>query len=350
MSFTEDQFLQGLFPRLGTMPAEVVVPPGDDCAAIRIAPGRLLLLAVDQVVGDRHYHLGRQKAEVGDKQECQEENPAARRHCVTASPCAAGEIRNAKIENSPVPAPTPPELAGRKLLARNLSDIAAMGGRPLYALVAGAFAPGQDAGWLNRFFDGLLALGRETGTVLIGGDLARAPHDAVAALTIVGEVAEERIKLRSAAQSGDVLFVTGQLGSSFETGHHLTFTPRLREGQWLAAQVGVRAMMDISDGLLPDAARVCRASHCGLRIEAARLPLRIAQTTVEKALTDGEDYELLFSVTPAAAEALAAAWPFPGVALTRVGLFTAENCGHVTVVDAAGQEVAPAAAGYDHFR
>ena len=324
MPFSEDQFLQGLFPRLGTMPSEVVVPPGDDCAAVRVAPGRLLLLAVDQVVGDRHYHLGCQKASF--------------------------ENQHSKIENSPVPPPTPPELAGRKLLARNLSDIAAMGGRPLYALVAGAFAPGQDADWLNRFFDGLLALGRETGTVLIGGDLARAPHDAVASLTIVGEIAEDRIKLRSAAQPGDVLFVTGQLGSSFETGHHLTFTPRLREGQWLAAQCGVRAMMDISDGLLPDAVRVCRASNCGLRIAAARLPLRTPQTTLEKALGDGEDYELLFSVAPAAAAALATAWPFPEVLLTRVGVFTAENSGRVIVTDAAEQELTLAVNGYDHFR
>ena len=335
MSFTEDQFLQGLFPRLGAMPAEVVVPPGDDCAAVRVAPGRLLLLAVDQVVGDRHYHLETQNAERRTQKEMQEPE--------NGQPAT----RNPQLATVP---PTPPELAGRKLLARNLSDIAAMGGRPLYALVAGAFAPGQDAAWLNRFFDGLLALGRETGTVLIGGDLARAPHDAVASLTIVGEVAEDRIKLRSAAQPGDVLFVTGQLGSSFETGHHLTFIPRLREGQWLAEQTGVRAMMDISDGLFPDATRVCRASNCGLRIAAACLPLRTPQTTLEKALGDGEDYELLFSVAPAAADVLAAAWPFPDVPLTRVGTFTAENPGRVTVMDAVGQELAFAAKGYDHFR
>ncbi len=319
MPFSEDHFLHGLFPRLGAMPPEVVGPPGDDCAAVRTAPGRLLLLAVDQVVGDRHYLL--------------EDN---------AEQNAEHETRNTQRG-------TPPELAGRKLLARNLSDIAAMGGRPLYALVAGAFAPGQDAAWMDRFFDGLLALGRETGTVLIGGDLARAPHDAVASLTIVGEVAENQVKLRSSAKPGDILFVTGTLGSSLETGHHLTFTPRLREGQWLAAQPGVRAMMDISDGLLPDAARVCRASHCGLRIEAARLPLRTPRTTVEQALTDGEDYELLFSAAPEAAGALADAWPFPDVPLTRVGVFTAEDAGRVAVTDNAGNPLSFSATGYDHF-
>ncbi len=332
MPFSEDQFLSGLFPRLGAMPPEVVVPPGDDCAAIRTAPGRLLLLAVDQVVGDRHYLL--ETAEGKRKK--------AERRTQNAELNTQHETRNTQRA-------TPPELAGRKLLARNLSDIAAMGGRPLYALVAGAFAPDQDAAWLDRFFDGLLALGRETGTVLIGGDLARAPHDAVASLTIVGEVAEDRVKLRSGARPGHLLFVTGALGSSFETGHHLTFTPRLREGQWLAAQPGVGAMMDISDGLLTDAPRVCRASGCGLRIEAARLPLRTPQTTVEKALADGEDYELLFSVAPDAADALATAWPFPDVPLTRIGAFTTEDAGRVIVVGDDGGELAISATGYDHF-
>ena len=126
---TEDAFLRELFPRLGPFPADIVIPPGDDCAALRVSPGRLLLLATDQVIGDRHY-------------------------------CRHG------------PAAATPEQVGRKLLARNLSDIAAMGGRPLYALVTTALGPEEDEAWLRRFFDGLLA---GLGSPLCTGDPINRP-------------------------------------------------------------------------------------------------------------------------------------------------------------------------------
>lgn len=289
------------------MPADVVVPPGDDCAAVRLGPGRLQLLAVDQVIGDRHYHL--------------------------AGPHAAT-----------------PEQVGRKLLARNLSDIAAMGGAPLYALVAAAISPDQDTAWLERFFTGMLDLARATGTTVIGGDLARAPRDSVTSLTIVGEVAEDRVKCRSAAKAGDVFFATGRFGRSLETGHHLSFTPRLAEGRWLAEQPGVHAMMDVSDGLLLDSRRICAASGVGLRLDPARIPLRTPQTTPVQALGDGEDYELIFSAAPAAAGALEQAWPFPDVPLTRLGVFAAPAADAAPdVLDPEGHPLHRRHAGFDHL-
>jgi thiamine-monophosphate kinase len=303
---TEDGFLRGLFPRLGTMPPEVVVPPGDDCAAVRIAPGRLQLLAVDQLIGDRHYHR--------------------------TGPGAAS-----------------PELAGRKLLARNLSDIAAMGGEPRYALVAVALDPRQDVAWLNRFFDGLLELARATGTHLIGGDLARAPHDAVASLTIVGEVAEAQIKRRSDAKAGDLLLATGRFGSSLETGHHLTFTPRLAEGAWLAARPAVHAMMDVSDGLLLDSRRLGRAASLDLRLDPAAVPRRTPETTLRQALADGEDYELILAADPAAVPELLADWPFADLPLTVIGEFTAPSGATPEVRRPDGTPLHAGQDGFDHL-
>ncbi len=304
---TEDRFLHQLFPRLGAMPAEVVVGPGDDCAAVRARPGRLLLLAVDQVVGDRHYRLAGPDAD-------------------------------------------PPALAGRKLLARNLSDIAAMGGVPLHALVAATLGPGQDEAWLNAFFDGMLELARATGVTLIGGDLARAPHDTVASLTITGEVADAEIKLRSGARPGDIFLATGGFGNSFPTRHHLTFTPRLREGRLLARHPGVHAMMDVSDGLFLDASRICRASNVTLRLDPARIPLRTPQTTIAQALGDGEDYELILAADPVTAAALEQTWPFPDVPLTRLGEFRAPDAAGPQVTGPRGEPLQPGHAGFDHFQ
>lgn len=303
---TEDAFLQALFPALGPMPPEVVVPPGDDCAAIRVAPDRLLLLAVDQVIGDRHFHLS-----------------------------------GAQVAS--------PREAGRKLLARNLSDIAAMGGKPLYALVATAVPPDRDAAWLRAFMDGILDLARETGTVLIGGDLAQAPHDVVTSLTIVGEVAPACVCRRGGARPGDVFFATGAFGASLPTGHHLHFTPRLREGQWLANRGGVHAMMDVSDGLLLDAFRICRASGLRLRLDTAAIPLRTPQTSRQQALTDGEDYELILAVAPEAASQFLADWPFADVRLTRLGGFEAAPVPDVLDAATGGSLTAGQRLGFDHL-
>ena len=280
MSSAEDRFLATLLPSLGVAPDTVVIPPGDDCAALQWGPGRLLLLTVDQLIGDRHF--------------------------LRAGPGAAT-----------------PEQAGRKLLARNLSDIAAMGGKPLFALLAVALGPLENATWLERFHHGLLELARETGVALIGGDLARAPQDLVTSLTLLGEAPADRVLRRAGACPGDRFYATGEFGQSFPTGHHLLFTPRLKEGAWLAEQRLARAMMDVSDGLALDAARLCRAGGVALRLDLRAIPARTPQTTLEQALGDGEDYELIFAIAPEDAPRLEAAWPFPETRLTCLGEFTA---------------------------
>ncbi len=297
---TEDAFFARLFARLPAPDSSWVVPPGDDCAALAFGD-ELLLIAVDQIVGGKHYYL--------------------------YGPEAAS-----------------PEAAGRKLLARNLSDIAAMGGIPTACLLAGAFGPRRDPAWIERFYDGIIALARDYGVAMVGGDLASTPADEVASLTILGRVEPARVCRRNGARAGDVLLVTGWFGSSLETGHHLTFPPRCREGRWLAEHGYPTAMMDVSDGLLLDASRVCRASGVALRLDPPAVPRRTPATTIAQALGDGEDYELLVAVAPDRIAALLAAWPFADVPLTPVGEFLA---GPPAIADSQGKPLT--ACGYDHL-
>jgi thiamine-monophosphate kinase len=302
---SEDRFLHRLFQRLPPRPEAVAIPAGDDCAAVRPEAGRLILLAVDQVIAGRHY--------------------------VATGPGAAA-----------------PDLVGRKLLARNLSDIAAMGGTPRYALVACAVTPDLTADWLERVHDGILALARDWGVHLVGGDLATMPAGTVLSLTIVGDVAATHVVRRCGARPGDGLFATGQFGASFPTGHHLTFTPRCAEGRWLAENGYARAMIDVSDGLFRDAMRVAVASGVGVDLDLDRVPLRSPATDPLAAGGDGEDYELLVAVAPERESDLVAAWPFPEVPMTRIGEFSARTAPRMIGRDRGGMAI-NGRTGFDHF-
>jgi thiamine-monophosphate kinase len=303
---TEDAFLKALFKRLPSPSGKLVIPPGDDCAGYALKGGKILLVAVDQIVEKRHY--------------------------LAEGPDAAT-----------------PEQVGRKLLARNLSDIAAMGGKPLFCLVAASIGAGHDERWLNRFFNGILKLGKKYGVSLIGGDLATAPQDTVASLTIIGEVGTANVCRRSGARTGDLLFATGKFGRSFQTGHHLSFEPRLKQGQWLARNRFARAMIDVSDGLLIDAWRLCLASGVGLRLDTAAILRRTAATTMDEALNDGEDHELLFAVPKTKAKDILETWPFARVAVTKIGEFFSANRPFIT--DRRGVRLSGwKMAGFDHFK
>jgi len=302
---TEDQFLESLFRRLPVPSHEVIIPPGDDCAGLRVNRSRILLVAIDQVVGGRHYRL---------------KGPGAAR----------------------------PEEVGRKLLSRNLSDIAAMGGKPLYCLVALGMAPRHSRTWLDRFFDGIVKRAGEFGVLMIGGDLAVTAAEDVASLAVLGEVPERNVVRRSGARPGDALFATGCFGGSLRTGHHLSFSPRCREGEWLAMNRYARAMIDVSDGLLLDARRLCRASAVGLVLDTGSIPRRTPRTTLQQALTDGEDYELLFAVSRRRAKQLKAQWPFKDTALTEIGRFVASDSPLVCGPDGLPMAV-QGGEGYDHF-
>jgi thiamine-monophosphate kinase len=216
----------------------------------------------------------------------------------------------------------PPHAAGAKLFKRNLSDIAAMGGRPRAAVVALALDRRVKLEWLERFYRGLAAVSRRHGVPLVGGDIAHHRGGIVATLTLVGEAAAKRVITRTGARVGDSVWVTGTLGNSLRSGHHWKFSPRLAEGQWLARRRGVRAMIDISDGLAKDL-RALAPRGAVAALDPGAVPRR-AGATLAAALGEGEDYELVFALTARAdREKFARAWrrKFPRTRLSCLGRF-----------------------------
>lgn len=214
-----------------------------------------------------------------------------------------------------------PRAAGEKLFKRNLSDIAAMGGKPRAAVVALAIDDRVKLTWLEQFYRGLAAVARRHRVPIVGGDIAHHHGGIVATLTLVGE-ASARVVTRTGARVGDWILVTGELGRSLRSGHHWKFSPRLAEGQWLARQAAVRAMIDVSDGLAKDLPALAPAGAVPA-IEAAALPRR-SGADVRAALTDGEDYELAFTLAAKADPvAFMAAWRrrFPRTRISCIGRF-----------------------------
>ena len=195
------------------------------------------------------------------------------------------------IENTHYLPTTPPYRVGWKAMARNLSDIAAMAGQPRFAVVSIGIRPRTPVRYVTDLYRGLRAAAKKFNCEIVGGDTARVRGDQFVVVTLLGHA--DRPVLRSGARVGDSIFLTGRLGGSFRTGKHLTFTPRIREAQWLARHYRLHAMMDISDGLASDLHRLVESSRVGVEIFAAKIPGRLPG-----ALTDGEDFELLFTVGP----------------------------------------------------
>jgi thiamine-monophosphate kinase len=218
----------------------------------------------------------------------------------------------------------PARAVGGKLLKRNLSDIAAMGGRPGAAVVALALDGRVSLRWLSGFFRGIAAQARRWGVPVVGGDVSRLDGGFCASLTLTG-TAPGRVLLRSGARSGDWIYVTGVLGGSLGSGHHLSFKPRLAEGRWLAGRPEVRSMIDVSDGLAKDL-RALAPRGTEPAVYAEMLPLRKG-ASVANALEDGEDYELAFSVRSHGRRALERAWQaaFPRTRLSCIGRFAGKG-------------------------
>jgi thiamine-monophosphate kinase len=276
------------------------------------------------------------------------------------------------------PAWHPPELLGRKAAAVNLSDIAAMGGRPRYAFLSLGLPADYRPEWLNSFLAGFLARLEAAGTVLAGGDTVCSPRGIVLAVTVLGEAAAGRVLLRSGAGVGDLVMVSGPLGEAAAglelcrrglnagaaaTGWqpllqaHLDPEPELALGAILAGSALVSAMMDLSDGLATDLAQLCRESGVGAELEGDALPqsdlLRQAAALLRVeprpwSLAGGEDYRLLFTVAAARAGELAGLVRRElGRELYRVGRITAGS--GVFLTDRQGRrEITDL--GYDHFR
>jgi len=267
----------------------------------------------------------------------------------------------------------PPDAIGHRTLARGLSDLAAMGARPVAAFLSLGLPRDlvrNGNTWPDRFLDGLLALADVHGAVLAGGDLAQSPV-AMADIVMVGAVPLGGALLRSGARPEDQLFVTGALGGaaaalerlaqwgagkkpvrrkisskfSAELGAHLYPQPRVKQGLWLQHNKAATAAIDISDGLSTDLAHLCDESSVAAEIDAALLPIH-AGATLEQALHGGEDYELLFT----ARENARIPRVIAGVAVTRIGRIVKRRAGQlqISLIDGSKrQAIKPR--GWQHF-
>jgi len=268
---------------------------------------------------------------------------------------------------------TTPAQLGRKALAVNLSDLAAMGADPLFYTVALALPRPVDPTWISGFFRGLTSLGHKSGADLIGGDLSSSPSGIGIAITALGVPAGRRAVRRSGGKAGDLLYVTGSLGRSaaglklLQSGvlqgrrraerdalrAHLIPEPRCEVGAWLGRSGLPHCMMDLSDGLSVDLPRLCEASGTGAEICAASLPrfpesLAWQCDPLELAFHGGEDFELLFAVPPAKASLLEKRYPSKFPPLSRIGILTTAS--GVRWRPAPGAKARPLVAkGYDHF-
>ena len=280
---------------------QVLVGPGDDCAVV--ATSDRTLLKVDMVIEGVHFVSG-----------------------------------------------TPTELIARKAVARTVSDIAAMAGRPLAALAACVLPRSWSEDRADALFDAAAAVAREFGCPLVGGDIAMHDGPLCLTITVAGTPHPRALPRRGGVQDGDALYVTGALGGSLGSdrmGRHLRPVPRLEEAAWLASTLGegLHAMMDISDGLGIDAGRMAAASGVSIVLEEGLVPVHDDASGVGHAIYDGEDHELLFAAP--AHVTLPSRCPATGIGCTRVGRAEA-GPGLAWLEDASGRRIDVSRKGYTH--
>jgi thiamine-monophosphate kinase len=221
-----------------------------------------------------------------------------------------------------------PRDIGRKALAVNLSDLAAMGARPLAAFVAVALPHDQSATLARELLEGMLPLAEEFGCPIAGGDTNCWKQGLVISVTAIGETPVNRAWRRSGAQPGDVLVVSGDFGGSI-LGKHFHFTPRVREALWLQdSPIQVNAAIDVSDGLSLDLSRLCEASGCGAEVWPETIPIAAAahelaardgRAAFDHAWSDGEDFELILAIPAADWERLRHEPIIAGTKFTQIG-------------------------------
>src|SRR5437868_9569865 len=268
----EDKLLAKVFPGL-IRNSRVVIGAGDDCAVLKFRGAKdWLLLKSDCVVEQVHF--------------TKETNVRA---------------------------------FGWKAMMRALSDFAAMSGVPEFAIITLAVPAKKKESWVGELYRGLNRAAARFDVAIVGGETSETAGPTVIVVSVAGFVERRRCILRSGGKANDDLFVTGGMGGSIR-GRHLNFFPRIDEARWLTANFKVHAMMDLSDGLGTDLPRLAGASKLGFAIDERALPLSRG-CTIQQAISGGEDYELLFAVSPRERKRLQKRWQkkFPGLPLTRIG-------------------------------
>lgn len=266
---------------------------------------------------------------------------------------------------------TTPWQLGYKAIAVNLSDIAAMGGIPRHAVISLALPKEAELDFVLNLYKGMKEICREFKVNIVGGDTVSSPQGVIINVAVVGEVEPVRLTKRSGARPGDIVVVTGTLGNSAGgldllrkedweeqdfswplVTRHLTPRPQVRAGQKLA-QIGVSSMNDISDGLASEANEIAAASHAGLRLYKKAIPLSedlkraadwLGTSALDYALYGGEDYQLIFTVSPEKINRIYEA--SLGVGLTTIGEVIS-NPG--VILDSDGYEIKLKPKGYNHF-
>jgi len=220
-----------------------------------------------------------------------------------------------------------PRRVGRKAMAVNLSDIAAMAGEPFAALVSVGLPRQGGRALAEELYLGMREVADRFRTPIIGGDTNSWDGPLAISITLLGRVLGGRAVCRSGAKPGDWIIVTGPLGGSI-LGHHLDFTPRVWEAAKLHRTAPLHAMIDISDGLAADLHHLCTESGCGAVLRAEAIPiaedahkLQDGRSPLEHALGDGEDFELLFAIDPFDGQRLLEAQPVPNIRLQQIGEF-----------------------------
>ncbi len=258
--------------------ARVVIGPGDDCAAVRLTADQPCLVTTDMLLEGSCFLLD------------------------------AG-----------------PRRIGRKAMAVNLSDIAAMAGQPTAAVVSVGLPRRGGMALAQELDSGLREMAELFNVAIVGGDTNSWDGPLVISVTLFGHPTGRGPVTRGGARPGDHLLVTGPLGGSI-LGKHFDFTPRIREAIALHAATELHAMIDISDGLAADVHHICEESRCGAVLWADTIPIadaakqmRDSRMPLEHALADGEDFELVFATSPAEAERLLTTQPIKGITLVAIG-------------------------------
>ena len=304
----EMQFVQWLRSRV---PADPRVPLGigDDAAVLDLPAGKQLVVTTDMLMDGVDFHV--------DQHE--------------------------------------PARIGRKALAVNLSDLAAMGSRPIACFVSVALPRQGGESLAHQVYEGILALASQFDVAIAGGDTNSWEGKLAINITAVGEVEAGKAWKRSGARPGDHILVTGDFGGSI-LGKHFDFKPRIAEAHWLAENAEVNAAIDVSDGLSLDLSRICQESGCGALLDLGAIPISAAARELsampnhrlfplEHALGDGEDFELILAIAAEVAQRLVREQPL-SVPLTRIGQFVTEPGLWSQAAD--GSRVSLPPRGYEH--